>query len=152
MSGRRSIVTLCVLLAAFAASMLARRQAERHSAKVFVQGVQLDFPVAYARILALEHDGALAALLWIRFVQQIPLKPADEQTGRSLARQLHGVVALDPAFRSAYVQGTVLLSVLGNQPCAAVEIAEKGIERFPQDWRIPFEPTGGHACKLVISH
>lgn len=133
-----------MLIAIALASVFARREAERAVMAVAIPNAAIDLPVSYVRLIALEHDSALADLLWIRFVQQVPLKPADEALGRSLAQQLEGVVALDPAFRSAYTQGTVLLSVLGNQPCPAVRIAEKGIERFPGDWRIPFQ--AGYNC------
>lgn len=143
MTGRPSIV-FALLLAVALATVIARREAERRTADVVVPNITLDLPLTYARLIALEHDSAVADLLWIRFVHKIPFKPADETLGYELAQQLESVVALDPAFRSAYVQGTILLSVLGNQPCASVRIAERGIERFPGDWRIPFQ--AGYNC------
>lgn len=148
MPGRTSIALAALLVLMAVATGFTRQRAERRAARITVQDVRIDLPIAYVRMIALEHDATLADLLWIRFVQQIPFKPADELMGESLARQLESVVALDPAFRSAYVQGTVLLSVLGNQPCAAVRIAEKGIERFPGDWRIPFQ--AGYNCFAEI--
>src|SRR5205085_9310744 len=90
------------------------------------------------------YDSLAADILWIRFLQQLPLRPADDDLGRQLASELQAVVALDPDFRVAHLEGSALLSILSNQQCAALKIAQEGAVRFPNDWRLDFQ--AGYIC------
>ena len=101
-------------------------------------------PPNAARVLALSFRSVAADLLWIRFVQDTPITPADETDGTALATELRAIVALDPTFRAPYLHGSTLLSVLGSQPCSALEVVEEGIPRFPGDWRLSFQ--AGYVC------
>ncbi len=140
---RRSAVLVGLLAATFGAAA-AFRSAASGGVRLALPESHVALPVAYARIGALAFDGLAADLLWLRFVQAVPLQPADEATGRMLANRLQAVVNLDPDFRSAYYHGSVLVSVLGNQPCAAVEVLEQAMRRDPTDWRLPFQ--AGYNC------
>lgn len=106
--------------------------------------VALALPVRHARLFALSFDSLAADLLWVRFIQDVPMAPADEVTGAALASELKTITALDPTFRAPYVHGATLLSVLGNQPCSALDVLEDGITRFPADWHLSFE--AGYEC------
>lgn len=100
-------------------------------------------------MLALNFDSVVADILWIRFIQNIPDTHADAVQGEWLARQLTAVVDLDPHFRAAYLGGTALLDVLADQPCDALRILERGVRRFPQDWRQSFQ--AGFICFYEIA-
>lgn len=109
----------------------------------------MTLPPEWSRIAALGFDSIASDALWIRFIQRMPMRPAGAELGASLAADLRGVVALDPQFRSAYMHGSVLLSVLGDEPCAALEIASEGGRAFPDDWRLPFQ--AGYTCFVDLS-
>lgn len=106
-------------------------------------------PPAELRIATLNFDSIGADVLWVRFIQNLPDTQADPDQGEWLARQLTAVVDLDPDFRSAYLNGTVLLDVLADQPCEALRILERGIQRFPSDWRMRFQ--AGFICFAEVS-
>lgn len=106
-------------------------------------------PPAELRIATLNFDSIAADVLWVRFIQNLPDTQADPDQGEWLARQLTAVVDLDPDFRSAYLNGTVLLDVLADQPCEALRILERGIQRFPSDWRMRFQ--AGFICFAEVS-
>ena len=110
--------------------------------------VPVEIP-AYTRLMALSYDALAADLLWVQYLQRVPMRPADQALGRALGTQMQAVVELDPWFRSAYLHGSVLLSVLGNQPCAALDIVERGEQRFPEDWKIAFQ--AGYNCFADLS-
>src|SRR5437879_5174128 len=138
--GRAPLLFLLLL----AASIAVRVRAERISLDVGLPQNAAQFPVRYIRLVALSFDSILADLYWIRFIQDTPLQPADEATGKKLANELFAAEVLDPAFRPIYVHGPVLLSVLGNQHCASLKVSERGMRRFPAEWRLPF--NAGYVC------
>lgn len=106
-------------------------------------------PPAELRIATLNLDSIAADIMWVRFIQNLPDTHAEPAEGEWLAHQLTSVVDLDPNFRSAYLNGTVLLDVLADQPCEALRILERGIERFPLDWRMRFQ--AGFICFSEVS-
>lgn len=137
------MLRLGTILLLFCAAVLARNIVRREPTPP-LPPVRVSVPSSYVRLVSLSFDGLAADILWIRFLQQLPMRPADDSLGRSLAAQLQSVVELDPEFRVAHLQGSVLLSVLGNQHCAALDIAERGAKRFPEDWRLHFQ--AGYIC------
>ena len=94
--------------------------------------------------MALSFDSVAADALWIRYIHEIPSRPAEPAHGRWLASYLDAIVDLDPHFKSAYIGGVTLLAVLGNQPCSALRTAEIGTRYFPDDWRVHFQ--AGYLC------
>ena len=106
-------------------------------------------PPAELRIATLNFDSLAADVMWIRYIQNIPDTHADPVEGQWLGRQLTAVVDLDPHFRGAYLGGTLLLDVLADQPCDSLKILERGIRRFPQDWRMRFQ--AGFICFSEVS-
>lgn len=100
-------------------------------------------------VAALSFDSIAADLFWIRFIQALPSRTADERLGSHLATQLRSVVELDPNFTSAYTSGTLLLNVIGDRPCEALRILDEGIRRKPADWRIRFQ--AGFLCYNELS-
>ena len=139
---------LALLAALFAAATGARTLAARGALTLRLPAMDVEYPIEYLRMAALSFRPLAADLLWIGFIQDLPLSPSDPATGRKLGRELTTVIALDPAFRSAYVHGPVMLSVLGNQHCTALDVSQRGIPRFPDDWRLPF--NAGYFCFAEI--
>lgn len=137
-----------ILFVAFAAAVGCRLRAERVATAPALPSTHFEVPGRLLRIASLSFDSLVADVLWIRFVAAIPLRPADPAEGRVLASQLNAVVELDPAFRSAYYQGSIILGVMGNQPCSALRILDRGMERFPDDWRLPFQ--AGYNCFVEV--
>lgn len=141
---------LLFALVAMAVAGIARRTAESRATELPVSVLRaVRLPDEWSRIAALGFDAVVADALWIRFMQRLPLRPAGPELGAALASDLQTVIALDPQFRSAYVHGSVLLSVLGDEPCAALEVATLGESRFPEDWRLPFQ--AGYTCFVELS-
>jgi len=138
-------VPFFVILLAAVLALLARGTALRARAELpALPPARIGLPPGYVKLATLSFHELAADLLWIRFVQDTPLHPADEALGRALSAELAAVTDLDPHFRSAYLHGSILLSVLGNQSCAALGELEQGARRFPTDFRLPFE--AGYNC------
>ena len=68
-------------------------------------------PTEYLRIVSLGFDELVADVLWLRFLQNIPLERPSDSTRDWLANQVESVVALDPSFDPAYVHGGTILGV-----------------------------------------
>lgn len=132
-----------ILATAFAASVVLRVVASS-PAEIAVPPARAGLPSSYARMMALSFDSLLADALWIRYIHSIPVRPAEPAFGRWLGSYLETVVTLDPNFKSAYISGGTLLAVLGNQPCSALKIAERGTRYHPEDWRVHFQ--AGFLC------
>ncbi len=124
------------------------RSAAQRGAAVTLPVTRYELPAGYLGIFALSFDSIASDLLWIHYVQQMPDRPADPALGAALASELQAILDLDPQFRSAYLSGSILLVVLGNRPCDALDILERGIQRYPEDWRLPFQ--AGYDCFAEI--
>jgi tetratricopeptide (TPR) repeat protein len=55
-----------------------------------------------------------------------------------LHRPLDVITTLDPLFEEAYRYGGILLSIQTQQVDKSVNLLEKGIKKFPDDWRLYF--------------
>lgn len=107
----------------------------------------------------------MADLLWVRWVQNIdqcdatskepikikkvqtfPLKPCSNAWGTQM---LDRITLLDPYFKSAYLLGATVTSVLLEDTDETLyQIFDRGIEHFPHDWFIPYR-AAYHAMEVM---
>ncbi len=109
------------------------------------------------------YDDFLASAMWVRLVQDFHIcdqnsrkveypefkdkvNPLDEILTRELPpsrcedgwvyQMLDVITDLQPEFRSAYVDGATMLSVLVDDRKGAQKIFHKGIKNYPEDWEL----------------
>lgn len=96
---------------------------------------------AAAPIVTLGYREAAVDLLWIRFRGYFG---GWEATARGIASLVDAIIALDPRFQPIYEHGARALTipemVEGVQNATylhAIEILERGMTEFPDDWKLP---------------
>lgn len=141
MTTLRNIVIILILLAC---TVRIHRVVSAREAKSVDDTTHVILPVRYLRALSLGFDEVVADVLWLRFVQSIPNAPPPAAERIWLSNQVKSIVELDPAFTAVYERGTSILAVMVVAPQAAREVAERGIERTPGTWRMPF--LAGYVC------
>ncbi len=109
------------------------------------------------------YDDFLASMIWVRLVQDFHVcdqndrqvkypkfqdekDPLGEILNRELPpsrckdgwvyQMLDVITDLQPEFRSAYVDGGTMLSVLVDDRLGAQKIFHKGLDKFPADWEL----------------
>ena len=137
---------LLVLFALFLLSLCSALTFIRDARKAKSAGppIYLQLPIPYLRATSLTFDEMAADILWIRFLQNIPLSPPPMGTRQWLANQAHAIVKLDPAFDATYYRLAIILAVTGMRPKAGLEIIKMGMERSPDSWHMPF--LAGYLC------
>ncbi|MHC4885523.1 MAG: hypothetical protein ACYTGH_10605 [Planctomycetota bacterium] len=91
------------------------------------------------RLAAFGFESPLADALWLKTLIYYSQNMKGQRDRDARARHLYlhkafdVITDLNPQFRTAYGQGGLLLSA-ANQPEPALELLEKGLERFPMDW------------------
>lgn len=78
-------------------------------------------------------------------VQQYPLKPC---SGGWSGQMLDRITLLDPYFKSAYILGATVVSVLVEDKVGLDEVFDRGIQHFPKDWLIPYR-AAYHAMEVM---
>ncbi len=58
------------------------------------------------------------------------------------------VTLLDPYFKSAYILGATVVSVLVEDKLGLDDVFDRGIEHFPKDWLIPYR-AAYHAMEVM---
>jgi tetratricopeptide (TPR) repeat protein len=89
------------------------------------------------RLLTFGYGKTASDLLWLRFLYHTPPKKLEDDEVSWLYLDLNAVSELDPDFIPAYEYGGVFLSVITEDRRGAEQILKKGIERFPERWRLP---------------
>lgn len=94
------------------------------------------------KIVAFGFDAPLADILYLKGLIYWAENARAQATGDPDAAYLYlhdlfdAVTDLNPAFKAAYINGGVLIGSSGKKRVeAARQLFEKGVERFPEDWR-----------------
>lgn len=87
------------------------------------------------------HRDVIADVLWIRAIQDFDY--CDQEIAKNLCigkgwlfQMLNTITKLSPKFRMPYATGAIALSVMVSDIEGAARIFDRGIEEFPDDWRI----------------
>lgn len=99
------------------------------------QSVRL-LPPAFLQMMTLGHQTLMADLLWLQLIQYYGGTIEQNEKQTHLFAYVDTLTSLDPDFEDAYVFSSYLLA---DQPEQAMKILKKGIEAYPQSWRIPFQ-------------
>ncbi len=117
-------------------------QAKRPQARLADQ-IVFDFNEQFAsyssdtlRISTFGYARAASSTLWLRFLQHTPPKKVEKDQVSWIYLDLLAVSELDPEFYFTYEFGGIFLSVITEDKLGAEKILLKGIERFPDKWRL----------------
>lgn len=89
-----------------------------------------------ARAISFGYDRALAATLWLRFLQYTPPEKVPKGQSSWVFFDLDTISAIDPQFTPVFTQGALFLSVITEDRAGAERILKRGAELFPDNWRI----------------
>lgn len=86
----------------------------------------------------------LSDLGWIRSIQDFDYCEKSGQQTKCrqdgwLFQMLNTISELDPQFRAPVAQGGLALSIILSDISGAAKIYEKGVQRFPKDWRLAYQ-------------
>jgi hypothetical protein len=79
---------------------------------------------------------AASSLLWIRFLLHTPVTKVEKNQFSWIFLDLLTIANLDPDFYPVYEHGGIFLSVITEDKLGAEKILLRGIERFPDRWRL----------------
>lgn len=90
--------------------------------------------------LSLGYRELTADLLWIRVIGYFASGKTRAATTRSF---IDSILALDPQFERIYAWGALAITTFDSgatraDKLAAIELLERGMRRFPDDYRLPF--------------
>lgn len=131
------------LLCAFTALSIVVTLQEHKAQKPLVENTSFAFNEGFAsfssaslELMSFGYSRILSNLLWLRFLQQTPNKkvPAGEISWIYL--DLDAVSTIDPEFKPVFEYGGIFLSVITEDKIGAERLLKKGIELYPQNWRL----------------
>ncbi len=115
---------------------LPQRRATEGRAISFNEGA-VTFSAQTLRFISFGYERMTAAALWLRFLQNThPVKVSPNEVSW-LYLDLEAITELDPEFLPAYQFGGMFISVITEDRNGAEKILRKGMERFPQNWKLP---------------
>lgn len=88
------------------------------------------------QVVALGYEGFFSSLVWVQCIFDLAEQVTGEGNGSALSRLLSRVISLDPRWKYPYEFGGLVLESEGKPSDQAIEILRKGIDRFPQEWRM----------------
>jgi len=92
----------------------------------------------YLAAASLGFRTTLANVIYLWSIQYYGHRRTPE--GRRYIQHIYSVIAdLNPAFIDAYTTGALIMASDMGDPGLAVELLDGGIERNPDNWRLPFE-------------
>ncbi|MEK6683561.1 MAG: hypothetical protein AABY46_02775 [Nitrospirota bacterium] len=92
----------------------------------------------YLRVAVLGYEQVVADFLWIQAIQAMGERKVSEEAGRWIAHALDVITTLDPLFVRVYEAGGIALTTLVGMPEESNRILEKGMQRNPEVWTLPF--------------
>lgn len=96
----------------------------------------VSYPAGFLRFSSFGFGRSVSSLLWLRFLQQTPPEKVGLDQLSWIYYDLDAVTELDPGFYPAYEHGGIFLSVITEDRRGAERILLKGVEQFPDRWRI----------------
>jgi hypothetical protein len=104
-------------------------------------------PSPYLEHMTFGYRELVADLLWLRTIQDVdhcerPLKDKELCTHSWVFKMVDKVTDLSPQFRIIYATVPLLLAITVNDIQGAIELLDKGVRYFPNDWPILYR--GGY--------
>jgi hypothetical protein len=99
---------------------------------------------------SLGNDGLAADYVWTKSANYVGREFAEEHKEKKFKwlKKLYDTVAsLDPHWENAHSVGAMLLSTVGDDVAASLELVDRGIAANHDSWRLPY--TGGVICLLA---
>lgn len=134
----RVSVALGIAAVAFAGARVARHWAESSQPSANVEEPYAPPPAA-APYVSLGYREMAADLLWIRLTGYFG---GDENTATGIASLVDAITALDPQFHRVYEYGATAMTLAKygvdqTTYLHAIAVLERGMQQFPDDYRLP---------------
>src|SRR5207247_10750367 len=98
----------------------------------------------YLKVAALGFDGLLADLLYLWSIQYYGNYDIRDRYDYLERIYDQVITELDPHYLDPYLIGALIMTTEARQPEMALRLLDKGVERNPDQWIIPFE--AGFLC------
>ena len=98
----------------------------------------------YLRVMALGFDGLLADVLYLWSIQYYGNYDIRDRYDYLERIYDQVITELDPHYLDPYLIGALIMTTEARQPEMALRLLDKGVERNPDQWIIPFE--AGFLC------
>jgi len=104
-------------------------------------------PAPYLEHFTFGYSELVADLLWLRTIQDVdhcerPIKKEEDCVNSWVYRMVDKITDLSPHFRIIYATVPLLLSMTVGDSEGAIQLLEKGLRHFPNDWPILYR--GGY--------
>ena len=92
----------------------------------------------FLKPICIGFDNFVADLLWIKAIGYFGSHYLTDRSYKWLYHILDLITTLDPLFRYPYEFGGIVLALEGGNPEQSTAIMKKGIEHYPEYWRLHF--------------
>lgn len=96
----------------------------------------MTFSPEVLRSISFGYARAASSLLWLRFLYHTPPRKVGAGQVSWIYLDLTIISTIDPDFYPTYERGGIFLSVITEDKLGAEKILLKGVERFPDKWRM----------------
>jgi len=111
--------------------------------KSVTDGVSFSFNEGFAsfspdslQLMSFGYPRVLSNLLWLRFLQYTPIKKVPKNEVSWVYLDLDAIGSLDPEFLPTFEHGGIFLSVITEDKKGAELLLNKGVELYPDRWRL----------------
>ena len=138
----RWLIVAMLLVCSAGAAVLAQRELDRRKPAEGFQELMYLPEGKYLRIIAFGFDAPMADGVYLKallyFSDNMRAKLVSERSAQHkyLYKAFNVVTDLSPNFKSSYYYGGLLLSATGKAE-SALDLLDRGVQRFPDDWRFP---------------
>lgn len=136
---KRRVVIILTLLVLISNYIYSRMEIESFKNSEFgLQTMSLRPVYSYLRTLSMNHELTVADLLWLRSIQNFLGRFLSVSETELFHEYLETITNLDPRFKIVYLLGGISLSVFCYNGELSNKLLLKAINRFKDDWHIPF--------------
>jgi tetratricopeptide (TPR) repeat protein len=133
-----ALVLLAVAGFASSTATAARRTGDRGSPLLYLPSGR------YLKVASLGFDTILADVLYLWSIQYYSNYRIEDRYTYLEHIYRDVITELDPKFLDPYLLGALIMNAEARQPEMALRLLDRGIERNPGDWILPFE--AGYVC------
>jgi hypothetical protein len=136
----RSAILLLILSISFALNLYLQ---EKRPQTPLTESVSFSFNEGFPaftanslRLMSFGYENFVGGLLWLRFLQNLPVKKIDSNSVSWVYLDLNAISDIDPGFYPVFTHGAPFLSVIIDDKKGAELLLLKGTQLFPSLWKI----------------
>ena len=137
--GFYKIIAILICIALMVSIYVLQRQIDNVKHSTLSERLLFYFPQGgYVKSATLGFDVVVADLLWAYTIVSFGEDFVKGGNYKWLHRPFNIITILDPLFEEVYRYGGILLSIQAQQVDKSIALLEKGIKKFPDNWRLYF--------------